>query len=422
VAGDLLLVGVNHKKAGLHIRERLVFHTEAVPAALSSLSETGILSELVLLSTCNRTEIYTSTNNCSEAETAIRGFLTCRAGLSPDELDEILYVLTGSEAARHLFLVTCGLDSLVPGENEIQGQVRDAFCQAQSVGKVGAVLSYMFRSAITVGKRVRTEAEIGDLGHSLASVVVQSAKELFGPLETKTALLIGAGKISSSTARALKVAGLKWILLANRTFEHAQKLAATLDGNAVHFDQLDEHLKQADIVICSTGAPHIVLHQEAVVKALSARPNLPLLVIDLAVPRDVDPAVASLPGVCLVDIDGLQGMVEKYQPLTAYARQKAENLIDVELERFEKWWLTRRQAPLIQALMEKADQIAARQTDRTIRRLGDLTPEQRSSVEAMGRAIVSQLLHDPISKLKDPPDEIELGEYMKYIEDLFGLS
>lgn len=422
MVSELLLVGVNHKKAGLHIRERLVFNAEAVPAALSSLSETGSLSEFVLLSTCNRTEIYSYSKSCHEAERAIRAFLSCKAGLSPDELTEILYALSGSEAARHLYQVTCGLDSLVPGENEIQGQVRDAFCQAQSAGTAGVGLSYLFRSAITVGKRVRTETKIGDFGHSLASVVVHSAKELFGPLETKTALLIGAGKISSSTARALKGAGLKWILLANRTFERAQKLAAALNGMAVHFDQLDEHLKRADIVICSTGAPHIVLHQEAVIKALSARPSQPLLVVDLAVPRNVDPAIASLPGVCLVDIDGLQEMVEKYQPLTTCARQKAENMIGLELERFEKWWIARRQAPLIQALTEKADQIAAQQTDRTIRRLGELTPEQRDSVEAMGRAIVSQLLHDPISKLKDPPDEIELGEYLKYIEDLFGLS
>lgn len=422
MAAEILLVGVNYKRAGLHIRERLVFHAEAVPAALAELSQKENLRELVLLSTCNRTEIYTVTADPCAAEAAFREFFSRRVNLDRCELSDILYVLKGQTAARHLMEVACGLDSLVPGENEIQGQVREALTQAQSAGKSGPILSALFRSAITAGKRARTETEIGDISHSLAATVVHLAKEMFGPLETRTALLVGAGKISSSTARALKSAGLKWILLANRTYERAQKLAIALNGSAVHFDKLEEHLQRADIVICSTGAPHTILHREAVLRALSARPERLLLIVDLAVPRDVDPEIRSLSGARLVDIDGLETLAEKYQPLTACSRQAAGRLIDEELERFEKWLVARRQAPVIQALRKKADEIAARQVELTLRRMGEITPEQRRSVEAMGQAIVSQLLHDPIRNLKEPPEDLELGEYIELVESMFGLS
>jgi glutamyl-tRNA reductase len=423
---EILLVGVNYKKAALDTRERLVFRPDQVIAGLENLAGLVGPAELALLSTCNRTEIYICAENSRNAEAAVKQFLARRSGLSVCELDEILYVHNGYEACLHLLQVACGLDSLVIGENEIQGQVRDAFELAQSAGKTGPILSALFRAATTAGKRARSGTEIGRARLSVAAVVVRLAEQRLGSLTDKTALLIGAGKISSATARALKNAGLHCILLANRNYERACKLAESLKGEAVHFDELEQRLPEADIVICSTSAPHIVLHAASVALALAARPDRPLLVVDLAVPRDADPSIACLPGAYLVDIDGLQTLAETLYPLTLQARQDAGRIISEELDRFEEWRSARQIAPLIQALQQKAGEIAERQAELTLRRLGeDLTPEQRRSIEAMGHAIVSQLLHAPITHLKSaaasPAADPSAASYHHLVEDLFGL-
>jgi glutamyl-tRNA reductase len=232
-------------------------------------------------------------------------------------------------------------------------------------------------------------------------LVVELAQEIIGPLDDHTALLIGAGKISSLTARALTQAGLHCILVANRTFEHARKLAASLAGQAVHFEELPAHLVEADIVICSTGAPHTVLHTGQVRRAMAARPHRALLVADLAVPRDADPEIAGIEGVRLVDIDDLDDLVQTRHPLAAATRQQAEEIVCQELECFKAWGEARRNAALICALQEQAKAIVDAQVGKTLRRLGDLTPEQCEAIEMMGKAIASQLLHEPIRKLKN---------------------
>lgn len=349
---DLLLLGLNHTLAPVEVRERLAFGPERLPAALTELrallaadacSCDDAAPEVAILSTCNRTEIYAAAG--ADAERAIRAYLARRGGFDVAALDEFLFAYRCDDAARHLLRVAAGLDSLVVGENEILGQVKAAFEAAHAAGTTGPVLSALFRYAAQAGKRVRSETEIGRAALSVGAIVVELAQEAFGPLADRTALLIGAGKMSSIAGQALLRAGLRCVLVANRTYDRAERLAATLGGRAVHFDALADNLAAADIVICSTGAPHLVLRADDVRRALDLRrsPCLPvsasplLLVADLAVPRDADPAIGAIPGVRLADIDDLEALVQANHPLAVAARQQAEGIVAEELAGFRAW-------------------------------------------------------------------------------------
>ena len=420
----ILLIGLNHKVAPVEVRERLAFSPERVPVALKELigGESAKIKEAVLLSTCNRTEVYICTCDSSSGGTVLREFLADHAKLPAEELQRMLYVRRGMEAVEHLMQVAAGLDSLVLGENEILGQVRSAGEIAQATGATGPILSALFRYAIQAGKRARAETGIGRGDISVASVVVELAEQAFGPLNDRTALLIGAGKISALTARALVKAGLRCIMIANRTYERAEKLAKNLKGIAVHFDALDEVLAQADIVICSTGAPHIVLHTDAVEKAQKIRDNRPLLVADLAVPRDADPEIASISGVQLANIDDLEIVVKTSHPVTKSIYQEVEAIIQQELESFCRWFGARRCAPVIQALHSKAESIYQAEVERTLKRLGPLTPRQEKTVQAMGKAIACKLLHEPTVRLRELAPDEELPAYLELIQDLYDIQ
>jgi glutamyl-tRNA reductase len=419
----ILIIGLNHKVAPVHVRERLAFGLERIPIILKELlnGETGI-KEAVLLSTCNRTEAYICTRDSSAGEARLIDFFAVHAKLPPENLRRMVYILQGREAAEHLMQVAAGLDSLVLGENEILGQVRSAAEMAQLAGATGPMLSALFRYAVQAGKRARAETEIGRGNISVASVVVELAEAAFGPLNDRTALLIGAGKISSITARALVRAGLRCILIANRTFEKAQKLAKNLNGTAVHFDALDEVLTKADIVICSTGAPHIVLHADTVAKAQNARDNHPLLIADLAVPRDADPNIASIPGVKLANIDDLEIIVKTGHPLTTSICQEVEAIIRQELDGFCQWDGARRCVPVIQALHNRAEVIYQSEVEHTLRRLGPLTPRQERLVQAMGKAIAEKLLHEPTIRLRELSADEDLSTYLELVQDLYGIQ
>jgi glutamyl-tRNA reductase len=429
---DILAIGVNHKIAPVEVRERLAFGPQHLPPALRELSaalEAGcpcsarkVKAEAVIISTCNRAEVYVCAADAVNAEIAVRRFLAERGQLPPEELNAVIYTYRGDEAGRHLLQVAAGLDSLVIGENEILGQVKDAHEMAHAAGTAGPILSALFRHAIQAGKRVRSETDIGQAALSVATIVVELAGEMFGPLADCTALLVGAGKMSSLTARALVRAGLRCVLIANRTYQRAQKLAQSLGGRAVHFDALAESLVEADIVVCSTSAPHVVLHVEDVRKAMDARPDRPLLVADLAVPRDADPAIGGLPGVRLADIDDLDALVRANHPLAVAVRRAAEAIVHDELSSFRAWYDARLSVPVIRALRAKADAICQAELERTLHRLGDLTPQQRQAVEAMGQAIVGKLLHEPITRLKEPPPGVSRNECVDLTQKLFGLN
>lgn len=434
---SLLMVGVNHHSTPLEIRERLAWWDERLPGVLSSLLEklARVSSadcfcgealnppEVVILSTCNRTELYVTVSDACQGKQAVLDFLAFQAGLLPEALEPLTYSTCGMETAWHLCMVAAGLDSLVKGEHEILGQVKHAFQVAHEHQSSGPLLSALFRYAVQAGKRVRTETEIGSLGRSVAHVVVDLAQEMFGSLEAYTALLVGAGKFSAITARALVKSGLHCVLVANRSYDRAVSLAQSLGAaraEAVHFDALPASLAQADIVVCSTGAPHIVLHAQQVAQALQARPERPLLVADLAVPRDADPAIAALPGVTLTHLDGLERLAQARYPLAAATLSAAEAIIAQVAGEYWHWYEARRSAPLIQALRRKADSICAAEVSHTLRRLEGLTPVQQQAVEAMAHAIVNKLLHDPISALKEAGGS-QNEDILAWIEDLYGL-
>ena len=422
---EILLLGVNHRFATVEVRERLAFSAEQAHKALIAIASNYPESELLILSTCNRSEIYFCSPDSCQVERNLRSFLSERSHLSPDTLDKLLYRYHGQDAVEHLLRVASGLHSLVLGENEILGQVKHAFEIAQEAGTVGAVLSAAYRYAIQTGKRVRTETHIAKAGRSVATVVVDLAQGIFGSLDHGTALIIGAGKISSLTARALVKAGLHCVFVANRTYEKAEKLAHNLGEHksvAIHFSSLEDYLEKADIVICSTGAPHLVLHAEQVIRVMKKRAGRPLLVVDLAIPRDADPEIAAIPNVYLRDMDGLQNLVEKQHPFTTRLIKQAESIIQDELNAFESWLLAHRQAPLIRSLQAKANSIVQTELERTLRRLRDLSPEQQQAVEAMGRTIVKKLLHESLVCLRKPAensDAVRTGEWVKRI---FGLQ
>jgi glutamyl-tRNA reductase len=420
----ILMIGLNHKVAPVAVRERLAFGPERIPVVLNELTgdKTAGIREAVLLSTCNRTEIYICTCDSTTGEFRLYDFLATCARLPAEQVQRMVYVLRDEAAAQHLMQVAAGLDSLVLGENEILGQVRSAGEMAHAAGATGPILSALFRYAIQTGKRARSETEIGRGDISVASVVVELAEQALGPLHDRTALLIGAGKISTITARALVKAGLRCVMIANRTYERAEKLAKNLDGIAVHFDSLDQVLTRADIVICSTGAPHIVLHADVIAKAQVARGERPLLVADLAVPRDADPNIASIPGVQLANIDDLEIIVKTGHPLTASIYQEVEAIVNQELEGYCRWVRARRCVPVIQALHDKAETIYQAEVEQTLRRLGPLTPRQERLVQAMGKAIASKLLHEPTVRLRELSPEEDIPDYLELVQDLYGIQ
>jgi glutamyl-tRNA reductase len=404
----ILSLSLNYRSSPVEVREKLSFTGERLEPGLRRLAERLPDCEVVILSTCNRTEIYLACPHDDQAcliEDAALNYLAEHAHISGQALLEVMQVRSGEAAAHHLLRVAAGLDSLVTGENEILGQVKDAYGVALQAGTCGAVLAALLRSAIQAGKRARAQAGVGQARQSVASVVVALARQTFAQgceadLSGRTALMIGAGKISAMTARLLVQAGLRCVLVANRTFDRAVKLAEGLGGQAVHFDCLGEHLSAADIVICSTGAPHTVLHLPTVQQAMLRRPQRPLLIADLAVPRDVDPQVAELPNVRLADIDDLEELAAEMLPLSAAAVQQAEQVVCEELALFNRWLDERHSAARIAALQAKADEVCRIQLKKTLRRLPDLTDEQEKALQAMAHAIASQIMAEQIKEIK----------------------
>ncbi|MGE5249734.1 MAG: glutamyl-tRNA reductase [Bacteroidota bacterium] len=418
----LVLVGINHKVAPVQIRERLAHGPERIPAALrEALGDGTVIKEAVLLSTCNRVELYARADDPVQAQQQLERFLSLRAGLPPGELEQGLYVRCGQDAALHLMRVAAGLDSLILGENEILGQVRKASEFAQHAGTSGPVLSALFRYAVQAGKRARNETEVGRSELSVACVVVEMAAQVLGSLSDRTALLIGAGKISSITARALLKAGLRCIMVANRTYERAEKLARSVNGRAVRFQELDEHLAQADVVICSTGAPHIVLHVETITRAQKARGRRPLFIADLAVPRDADPQIAGISGIYLRNIDDLDTIARTSHPLTASVCSTVEGIVHDEWRAFADWCSARRCASTIEALNREAEAIYRSEVDHALGQMGPLTARQKQAVQALGKGIAGKLLHKPIVYLRGLPPDEDAAAYIKLVQALYGL-
>jgi glutamyl-tRNA reductase len=420
-AGELLALGVSHKTAPIELRERLALPEGRAAGVLSSLVRETPVLEAVALSTCNRMELYLFAADPVEAETAALGVLAREAELRPTELLGLLYSHRGEDAARHLFSVTAGLDSMILGEFEIQGQVKRAYEMALVEGITGPVLNRLFRAALAAGRRARHETGISEKGLSLSSVAVELAQRTLGDLARRQVLVIGAGDTAELTARALHARGVETVFVANRHYGRAIGLAQRFGGQAVRFDELPAALESADIVLSSTSSPHQIVDRDELEMVMSSREGRPLLLIDLAVPRDVDPSCREIPGVTLHDVDDLQALVERNTSGREAEAGRARHLLESELARFQTWLASQEALPTVAALRERGEAIVEQVLSENSGRWESMSDSDRARLAALTRSIVSRLLHEPTVRLKRL-DEANAYVYVNALRELFGLD
>jgi len=418
---ELLLLGTSHKTAPLAVRERIALPDGRAERFLRELAEHPEIREAVVLSTCNRTELYVVVSDPVEAETTVLGMLARQAGLRPTELIDGIYSHRNCEAARHLYRVTSGLESMIVGEAEVQGQVKRAYEAALAARTTGPLTNKLFRAALATGKRVRTDTAIGAGGASVASVAVEAARSALGELGSRHVLIIGAGETAELTARALSQQGVSTMFVANRRRERAIALAQRFGGDTIAFDSLPGELERADIVVASTASPHAIVGAEELALVTAVRGGRPLLLLDLAVPRDIDPECGTLPGVTLVDIDGLQAQVARTHDERRMEARRAEGIVEEEIQAFAGWLGTLEVLPTITALREQADRLVAELLAENAHRWEGMTDRDRERVEAMLRAAVKRLLHEPTRRLR-LQDADRRHARLSLLRELFGLD
>jgi glutamyl-tRNA reductase len=402
----LTLIGVNHKTAPIALRERIAISRADLAETTRALAATPGVTECMIVSTCNRVELLAAMES---SEISLSGFLESQFGVNAAEIKPHLYEYRDNEAISHLFRMAASLDSMVVGEPQILGQVKEAFAVAKASGTVAGQLEHLLQSAFAAAKRARTETGIGSNSVSIASVAVDLARKIFGSLQGRTVFLVGAGKMSELAARHLVQQGASAILVTNRTLERARRMAEEFDGDVipqiVPFEQLYEAASGADIVISSTGAPHHIFRPEHGQVFLQRRRNRPMFFIDIAVPRDVDPAMNDMDGMFVYDIDDLQQVAAAHMEERSREAMDAETLIAAEVERFHQRQRTVNLAPAIVALQRKAEEIRQSELHRIHARLGTLTPEQAAAVEALTRGLVNKFLHPPMQAIKQAARE-----------------
>jgi glutamyl-tRNA reductase len=413
------LIGVNHKTAPVEVREQLAIPEINLPQALSQLLQINGVREGVILSTCNRVELLAATTNGSAD---LRQFLRDRFRLEPSRYEPHLYEYRHDEAVRHVFRVASSLDSMVVGEPQILGQVKEAYATARAAGAVQSYLDLLLTRAFSVAKRVRTETAIGSSSVSVASCAVELAEKIFGSLHGKQVCLVGAGKMSEIAARHLLARGAGPILVANRTHERARALAQRFGGQAIRFEDLYAHCEQSDIVITSTGAPVAIFKREHGERFLGRRKNRPMFFIDIAVPRDVHPDMNKLDGIFVYDIDDLQEAVSSHAAERSKEAERAERIIEEEVQRFQARVQSLHVVPTIVSLQDYVETIRQAELERMRGRLGHLSPEQEQALEALTRGIVNKILHTPITRLKSAAAGPEVTTLVEAFKKIFNLE
>jgi glutamyl-tRNA reductase len=418
---SLVVVGCNHRATPLGLLERMTVAPDDLPKALHDLAAAEHLSESVLLSTCNRIEVYAYAERFHGGYADVRELIARHSGLPPETVGDELYAHHDADAVRHLFAVATGLDSVVVGEHEVLGQVRDAWQAARSEGTVGAVLEPLFRRAVETGKRARTETGIARGIASLSHAAVALAGERLGGLTGRRVLVLGAGEVASGTLKSLADAHPGDIAVASRSPERAVAVAQLCGGRAVALAELDTALVSADVAITTTGATEIVLEHSDIDAVMARRAGAELLIVDVAVPRDVDPAARELPGVTLLDMDDLGDFVERERSGRTQEIDSVQAIIDEEVEFYLAEASAREVAPLIAALRGRAELLSASELDRHASRLADLSPAQRAAVESLLRGVVNKLLHEPTIRLKDAAGHARGDRLAEALRDLFDL-
>jgi glutamyl-tRNA reductase len=419
---ELLALGVSHRTAPLDLRERLALPEGRAVGALGELVGSDQVHEAAALSTCNRTELYLVVSEPVEAESLALGVLAREADIRPTELLGRLYSLRSVAAASHLFSVTAGLDSMILGEAEIQGQVKRAYELALVEGATGPVLNRLFRGALAAGKRARHETGISEKGVSIPSVAVELAQHTLGNLAARTVLLVGAGETAELTARALAARGVEAIFVANRHYSRAIGLAQRFGGRAVRIDQLPAQMERADIVVSSTNSPHHIIEREELELVMQRRDGRPLELVDLAVPRDIEPACREVAGVSLHDVDDVQSVAERNASGREAEARRAERLLEAEVGRFERWLGSLQVLPTVTALRRRADEVVERVLAENEPRWESMSEADRERVRVMARAIASRLLHEPTLRLKRSADDETAYTYVDALRELFALD
>jgi len=419
---ELIVVGLSHKTAPVEVRERLAFSPTALPEVCRGLTCDGGAEEAMVLSTCNRVEVYAVAPSPDAGFAAVAAFLE-RQTDAPDGpgLAAHLYHYPGSEAIGHMFRVASSLDSMVVGEPQILGQFKDAFEAALSAKSTGVVLNKLAKKAISVAKRVRTETHIAENAVSVSYAAVELARKVFGDLSGKCAMLLGAGEMAELALRHLVGAGCPEVCVVNRTPERAEKLAAELGGRALPYAEFPEALKDTDIVVCSTGADAYVIDPPMVEGALRARGHRPVFLIDISVPRNIDPAVNRVDDAYLYDIDDLQQVVDANLRERAAEARKAHLIVDEEVAGTVRWLRSLDVVPTITALRGHAEAIARAEVEKTLGRLGHLSEKDRKLVEALGASIINKLLHAPFSSLRREAQEENGADIVEAARRLFDL-
>lgn len=424
---SIFCLGLSHNTAPVELREQLSFSPSAAKAALARFgcgrgSRPHGIAEFAVLSTCNRLELYAcASGDPSAAFRALHDLLTETRGVPVGKLDSHLYRLAELDVVQHLCRVAGGLDSMIVGEPQILGQVADAFEAAVGAGAMGAVLSAAFRAAIRAGKRARTETGIARNPASVSSVAVRAAEQIFGELASRHVLVVGAGEMGELAVEALRARGVQQIAVANRTRQRAIELAEKWGGQPLSFEQLAEAMREADIVITSTGAPHTIVSPAMAREAMNGRAR-PLVFLDIAMPRDVDPAVAEIPGVHVFDIDHLQDCLDGAIADRHAEIPRVEQIVAEEVSAFETWLRGVEIAPVIADLRAKAEHIRQRELVRTLRHLPDLDPETLRHIEHLSESLINKLLHEPTRQLRAEAGNGNAAEYAHTVRRLFGLS
>ena len=415
---QLALVGLSHKTAPVEVRERLAFSNDALRSALMSLVDRQAVNEAMILSTCNRVEVVAE----SPDDRLIREFICEFHQIPQDSVSSHIYSYRNADAIRHVFRVTASLDSMVIGEPQILGQVKEAYRIAMDAGTVGMHLTALMNRAFAVAKKIRSETGISQSAVSVSYAAVELARKIFGDLSGKTVMIIGASKMGELAAKHLRRAGASSVLVTNRTFERAVELAKVFEGAAVPFEHFTDHMAGADIVITSTGAPHFIIGKNLAEQVIHRRKNKPIFFIDIAVPRDIDPAVNEIDNAFLYDIDDLQQVIDANLKERLKEAMRAEEIVDNEVDAFCLRMQTRDVVPTIVQLRDSLEKVRRDEIERNRRHLKDLSPEQQAAVDQITKSIVNKILHPPIEHLKQMARDPQGGDLVEVIRKIFNVK
>ncbi|MDI7259791.1 MAG: glutamyl-tRNA reductase [Thermodesulfobacteriota bacterium] len=418
---ELIVIGLNHKTTPIEIRERLAFQESEMEKALVQAKSFPSVKENMILSTCNRVEIYAASRETEKAIFDLKNFISQYHHLPLKEFEKNLYLLIGEEAVRHIFRVASSLDSMVVGEPQILGQIKSAYNIATESKSSGVILHRLLHRAFHVAKRVRTETKISNSAVSVSSVAVELAEKIFGALEKRTVLLIGAGEMCELAARHLVSGGAEKILVTNRTYERAITLAQEFRGEAIRFEEMASGLKKADIVISATNSSQYIVGHDQIAKVIKDRKQKPIFFIDIADPRDIEPRVGDIENVYLYNIDDLRKVANENIKDREKEAQKAEAIVQDEVVKFVQWYQSLEVTPTIIAIMKKFEEIRSKELEKMFSLHPHLSENERQSLEALTSAIINKILHDPLTRLKQKDEEVMADFYIDTIRTLFQL-